>query len=398
MRYVVKTYSNTQQIGRLNIDAPNSAAAQLAAQAQGYSVLSVRPSSRWGIDAFRSKRKFAVLLFCQELLALLDAGMGLVESIEILQSKTREGHASQVLAEVYRFLREGRTFSAALEQQPAAFPTLLVATMRSAERTGDLPQALRRYLSYQRQLTAVRDKVVAASVYPTLLLLVGMVVVFFLLVYVVPRFSKVYEDVGQDRLPALSRWLMQWGLVVNTHLNWLLLGLAAIGALAIYAFSRPALRGALGQYMWRLPRIGEQLRVYQLAQFTRTVAMLLKGGIPLVQTLGMATELLRQPALAAGLGAARQAIAEGRTASDAFRENGLATEVGVRLLVVGERSGELGETMERIAAFYDDEIARTVDWFSRLFEPILMIFIGLLIGGIVVLMYLPIFELAGAIQ
>jgi general secretion pathway protein F len=126
--------------------------------------------------------------------------------------------------------------------------------------------------------------------------------------------------------------------------------------------------------------------------------MLLKGGVPLVTALDMTDSLLPQPALQAGLIKARQMIREGRAVSDAFGVNGLSTEVGTRLLVVGERSGELGEMMERIAVFYDEQISRTVDWASRLFEPVLMVVIGFLIGGIVILMYLPIFELASSLQ
>jgi general secretion pathway protein F len=150
--------------------------------------------------------------------------------------------------------------------------------------------------------------------------------------------------------------------------------------------------------LWQLPAVGEQIRVYQLARFTRTIAMLLKGGIPLVTALDMTDDLLRQPAFKAGLDQAKRAIREGRGVSDTFGTYGLATEVGTRLLVVGERSGELGDVMQRIADFYDEEIARMVEWFSRLFEPVLMILIGGLIGGIVILMYMPIFELASSIQ
>lgn len=138
--------------------------------------------------------------------------------------------------------------------------------------------------------------------------------------------------------------------------------------------------------------------MYQLARFTRTLAMLVNGGIPFVTALDMVRDLLRQAALRQGLDHAAQAIREGRSVSDAFSQHGLATEVGVRLIAVSERSGTLGEGLERIAKLYDDDIARWVDWFARLFEPVLMIAIGLIIGLVVLLMYLPIFELASSIQ
>jgi general secretion pathway protein F len=178
----------------------------------------------------------------------------------------------------------------------------------------------------------------------------------------------------------------------------MLAGTGALLAALVYAATRPALRSALQRWLWRVPHLGQQLRTYQLARFTRTVAMLVKGGVPLVTALDMTGTLLQQPALRAGLQAARNAISEGGALAESFRLHGLATDIGVRLLVVGERAGNLGETMEKIAVFYDEEVAREVDWFSRSFEPILMTLIGCLIGGIVILMYLPIFDLAGNLQ
>lgn len=399
MRVNIKAYRDPGGVTELALDATDITAACRQAETQGYRVISAKASGQWLLSASLFQgRSFQVSLFCQELLALLDAGMGLVESIGILAHKAKQSEARRILTELHRLMGEGRTFSRALEAEPGAFPSLFVATMRASERTGNLAEALRRYLAYHRQLNAMKDKIVAASVYPALLVVVGTLVVVFLMAYVVPRFSRVYEEVGEAHLPLMSRMLMHWGQTVGNHAWALGLFFVVLLAGSIYAFTRPAIRSALERRLWRLPAIGEQLRIYQLARFTRTVAMLLKGGIPLVSALDMTDELLRQPALKAGLGTAKRLIREGKPVSDTFGTQGLATEVGTRLLVVGERSGELGEVMERIASFYDDEIARTVEWFSRLFEPTLMLFIGLVIGGIVILMYLPIFELASSIQ
>jgi general secretion pathway protein F len=398
MRFDLKAYRESEGVILLTLDAADQFAARRAAETQGYRVLSARAAGRFSLQGLFAGQGFSAPLFGQELLALLEAGMGLAEAVAILAAKAKQPEARRILGELQRLVGEGRSFSKALEAVAGAFPPLLVATVRASERTGNLPEALRRYLAYHRQLNGLRDRVVSASIYPLLLIGIGTLVVFFLLGYVVPRFSKVYEDIGEASLPLLSRLLMHWGQAASEHAAALALGCLAAAAGLAYALTRPAVRAALEQRLWRLPALGERLRIYQLARFTRTVAMLLKGGVPLVSALDMTGDLLRQPALQAGLDAARRAIREGRTVSDAFGSHGLATDVGTRLLVVGERSGELGETMEHIAGFYDDEIARSVEWFSRLFEPALMLTIGLLIGGIVVLMYLPIFELASSIQ
>ncbi|MFM9438392.1 general secretion pathway protein F [Janthinobacterium sp. CG_23.3] len=396
MDFNLKVYHPLNGVTRLRCVAADEAGARSKAAEQGMTVLSLSASRlRWRAGG---ASRFKVQLFGQELLALLDAGMGLVEAIAILIAKNRDPEARQVLQRIHVLLLEGQTLSNALAGAPDTFPTLFVATVKASEQTGNLPEALRRYLAYFKQLNSVRDKVVSASIYPALLLAVGALVVVFLLSYVVPRFGSVYADLGTSEVPFLSRLLIEWGGVVKEHGVEMLAGSLALAALAAYLFSRPALKAALQRLLWRLPHLGEQIRTYQLARFTRTVAMLINGGVPLVTALDMTDALLQQPALRAGLQAARTAIREGGALAEAFREHGLATEIGVRLLVVGERGGKLGETMEKIAAFYDEEIARELDWFSKLFEPLLMTFIGCLIGGIVILMYLPIFDLAGNIK
>lgn len=396
MQFHVKAYRASDGITALRLSAANAAEAAKQAESRGYRVISTGRRLAWP-RLGRGRQPFSVALFSQELLALLEAGLSLVETIDILARKSRHAEQKKVLDSVARHLREGLSLSRALEAQRAVFPALYIATVRSSEQTGDLPLALRRYLDYHHQLNAVRSKVVAASVYPALLMALGALVVVFLLGYVVPRFSLVYEDLGRD-LPWMSRMLMRWGQIVGRHTWTIAAGVGAGAALLTWTLARQRVRAALARSFWALPVIGEKVRLYQLARFTRTLAMLLNGGIPFVAALDMVGELLRQPALRDGLGLAARAIREGRTVSDAFAAHGLATEVGVRLLVVGERSGALGQAMERIARLYDDEVARWVDWFAKLFEPLLMIVIGLVIGVIVVLMYLPIFELADTIQ
>jgi general secretion pathway protein F len=172
---------------------------------------------------------------------------------------------------------------------------------------------------------------------------------------------------------------------------------AACAGLAAFTLTRPAARHWLTERVWQIPALGERLRVYQLSRLFRAVAMLLKGGIPMVSALAMVQGLLR-PALRTRLAAAIAGIREGHSTSQALQAQGLTTPVAVRRLQVGERSGRMGDMMDRIANFHDEELARWVEWFTRLFEPLLMAVIGLVIGVIIVLMYLPIFELAGAVQ
>lgn len=393
MRFDVRALGGTQRVS-LQLEAADPVDAADQARLQGLTVLDVRPAGSLGWLARRAR--FPLNLFSRELLALLNSGLALVEALQTLDEKEARPEARKVLGGVLKHLYEGESFSAAISHFPDAFPPLYVATVRAAERTSDLPQALARYVAYQAQVEAVRKKVIAASIYPLLLLIVGGLVALFLLGFVTPRFASIYAD-NLDRLPWASRVLMQWGGFVEAHVvNASLLLLALLGG-AAYAASRPGVRAWGARQLWRLPGLGEPLRVFQLTRFYRTVGMLLSGGIPIVSALEMAGGLL-QPELRLRLASAAAGIREGQPLSQAMARAGLVTPVALRMLQVGEKSGRMGEMMESIATFHEEETSRFVEWFTRLFEPILMTLIGLIIGVIVVMLYLPIFELAGSLE
>jgi general secretion pathway protein F len=286
--------------------------------------------------------------------------------------------------------------SAALAELPANFPPLYIATVSASERTGSIREALGRYVAYQQQIDLLRKKLISASIYPLVLCGAGALVTLFLLGYVVPRFSAIYEDLGSE-LPWASRMLMQWGRGVHEHGFLVLAVLVGAGFGIRHVTSQPSWRAAAGRRLATLPVLGRQMRLYQLARLYRTVGMLLRGGLPAVTSFDMSAGLL-SATLRPALAQATQAVREGQSLASSMERFHLTTPVATRMLRVGERSGNMGEMMERIASFYDDELARTVDTLARLIEPALMAVVGIVIGVIVVLMYFPIFELAGSIR
>ena len=390
MRYRVKALAQGAEPVELQLEAPSEGEVRALAAARGLTVLAVRSAPAGG----RSGR-FPLLLFNQELLALLNAGIPLAEAIDALAEKESRPAVRTVLDDIRGALREGRTLSSALGQAPQAFPDIYVAMVRAAERTSDLVPAIARFIAYRQQLDTLRGKLVSAAIYPVLLLSVGSLVVLFLLGYVVPNFSHVYEDIGGD-LPFMSRLLMQWGQFVQAHA--LLMGTVFVVAVAtlVVLLRRPETSAAIGRALWRSPMLGERLRVFQLARFYRTLGMLLSGGIPVVTALGMVSGLL-SPTLRPGLTAAIARVREGAGFATTLAAQGLATPVALRMLQGGERAGNLGEMLTRAAEFHEEDTARQVEWLTRLFGPLLMLFIGVAIGGIVVLMYLPIFQLAESV-
>lgn len=390
MRYRVKAVGPDSAVVEADFEAATEAEARAQAAARGLAVLSLQRAA-----TARGRSRFPLMLFNQELLALLHAGIPLAEAISALAEKEQRSAVRAVLSHIHTALREGRTLSSALEARPDVFPELYVAMIRAAERTSDLESALARYIAYREQLDTLRGKLVGAAIYPVLLLAVGGLVVLFLLGYVVPRFSHIYEDVGNE-LPWLSQLLLDWGRLVEAHAGTLALVVLLAGVGVALAARSPALWAAAGRQLWRMPMVGARLRVFQLARFYRTLGMLLSGGIPVVSALGMVSGLL-SPALRAGLDTAIVRLREGRGFTATLAEQGLATPVARHMLSVGERAGNLGEMLTRAAAFHEEATAREVEWLTRLFGPLLMLFIGSAIGLIVVLMYLPIFQLAETI-
>ena len=400
MQFHVHALDATQQVVALTLEATSALAAREAAKQRGLTAFSVEQSGRrlhLGVARRLSpKGAFRPTLFSIELLSLLEAGLNLVEALQTLAEKEPVGERQDVLAGMLAAINRGEPFSQAVAAFPQHFSPLYVATIKASERTGNVKEALSRYIAYQEELERVKKKVVSASIYPVILMIVGALVLGFLMFYVVPRFAQVYEDMSHT-LPFFSRLLLSFGSFVGKHMLFLLsLFILAIGGGA-WALSRATVRAKLNQKLWELPAIGERMKTYQLARLYRTAGMLMRAGIPAVRALEMVEELLARH-LRPQLRRARALIEEGHPMSAALGAAALATPVAARMMLVGERSGDMGHMLGEIARFHDDEVARFVDWFTRAFEPVLMAVLGVAVGLVVVLMYMPIFELAGNIK
>ncbi len=395
MQYVVKALRGGEGLTELLLEAADADDAAVMAKAQGYSVIAIKAGQQWAALLPWRKSGFPLTLFSQELAALLDAGLPLLDALEALAEKEEQPAIRKTLTQLISSISEGHTLSYALEQLPTDFPALYVSTVRSSEKTGALSEVLSRYTEYQLKVESVKRKVIHSSIYPVMLAVMGALVVVFLMVVVVPRFGHIYEDIGSD-LPFMSRLMMQWGLFLDAHWRMLLAALGMVVAALVLALTKPGSKAWMAQRLQHTPLLGKRMHLYQMARFYRSLGMLLQGGMPIVAALPLVSGLLHT-SLRERLALAVTSIREGRAFSQAMEEQGLITPLALRLLRVGELTGRMGEMMERIAAFYEDDMSRWTEQFIRLFEPLLMAVVGLVIGTIVVLMYFPIFELAGSL-
>ena len=395
MHFNVLALDSRQQPVALNLEAASAALAADQARAKSLTVISIT-STGWTMALAKRKARFPATLFSMELLSLLEAGLNLVEALQTLSEKEGSGERAEVLTTILAAIHRGEPFSQAVAALPRHFSPLYVATIKAAERTGNVKEALGRYITYQEEIDRVRKKIVSASIYPAILVFVGGLVLAFLMFYVVPRFARVYDDMA-GTLPFFSKLLLAFGSFVGNHIVLILGSAVAVIAFGAWSLSRPQTRAWLNTQLWHVPAVGSRMKVYQLARLYRTTAMLLRAGIPAVRALDMVQGLLAAH-LRPQLVSARKAIEEGKAMSAALGAAGLATPVAARMMVVGERSGDMGHMLAQIARFHDDEVARAIDVFTKAFEPLLMAVLGVAIGGVVVLMYMPIFELAGSIR
>lgn len=376
----------------LRLEAASADEARRLAIVERLEVLSVRS----GGTPWRRKVSFELSLFAQELAELLDAGLSVVEAVDTLGQQQRRPELTQVYDELLRSLREGLTFSAALERMPERFPPLFIGLMRAAEQTSDLNGALQRYLEYSGRLDALRNKVVGALIYPSVLMIVGGGVVVFLLSFVVPRFSAVYKGAGRE-LPLLSSLLLEWGAFASANAKALSIGGILLAAVLVVSVLTAYRNGALERAVALWPAVRNRVHVFRLSRLYLTVGTLLNGGMPLVQALTLARGVVGGRH-GEWLEATVELLRRGGGVAASLEQHSLTTPVASRLLRAGEGTGRMGDIFIRAGRYHDQELGRWVDRFSRLFEPILMAIIGVVVGGIVILLYMPIFDLAGSFR
>lgn len=380
------------------IHAANLEQARQLAADQGLTVLNAAGGARSHPAALRRLLRagaaFDTAPFCQDLATLMEAGLTVKDAVAALAKKEKIPARRQILTRLNDMMGEGSSFSFSLDAA-GCFPALLIATVAASEQTGDLATGLARFAKHQESLRTVRDRVVGACVYPLLLLVVGSVVVVMLLGVVVPRFSRLMDMQGRD-LPLLSQWLMSWGRFADAHPIAPLAILALLVALLIYALAQWQHPDARRRWLARVPGVARVVREFQHLQMYRTAAILTARGIPIHRALALTTDLL-SPVDRERLRQGLTQMREGRSISVALAACGLTDIVAESMLGVAERSGAVSEMLDRVADFYERTLQRNIDLASRLIEPVLMIVFGFVIGGIVLLMYLPIFDLAASV-
>jgi type IV pilus assembly protein PilC len=337
------------------------------------------------------------LLFNQEFATLIKAGLPILQSLEILHKRTEKPGFRSALESIIHDIKGGAALSDAMARHPAYFTPLYTATVRAGEKSGALVDVLKRFTTYQKKMIAVVSKLKLSLAYPAFLVaaLVAVLTLFFL--YVIPNFTKMYSD-QSGTLPALTLLLISFTNMLTSFAPFILAGFVALGIGLSLWKKTDAGRTAIDGLKLRIPLLQALLTQYLMAQITRTLATVLRGGIPLVQALDTTAGVINNRVMARRLSDVRTLVTEGVSLAVAFEQTRLAPDMTVRMIEVGESSGDLPGMLEDVADFYDQEVENRLTAITILIEPVLMLAMGLVMAVIVVALYLPIFEMGSRLK
>ena len=333
-----------------------------------------------------------IVIFTRQFATMIDAGLPLVQCLEILASQQENKVFKKALTEIRQSVEGGLTFAAALKQHPKIFTSLYANMVEAGEAGGILDTILNRLAIYMEKAMALKKKVKSAMIYPSTIVTVAMVVVIFLLVFVIPTFKAMFEGFGAA-LPLPTVIILDLSRLMITYW-YLLLGIPVGLVVGLKMWYKTAAgKLAVDTFMLKTPVFGLLIRKVAVAKFTRTLGTLISSGVAILDGLDITARTAGNKVVERAVLQTRASIAEGKTIAEPLKASGVFPPMVVQMIAVGEQTGALDAMLGKIADFYDEEVDTAVANLTALLEPMLMVFLGVIIGGVVIAMYLPIFKL-----
>lgn len=402
MEFEVRLFDpRAQAVREEALEAPSRAEAEARVTALGFVPLGVRVVSPTRTQSSAGRTRLAaapldIAWWCRELRTLLVAGMTVVEALETLNAQALGAARAAVHATLVERLRQGLALSDAMTAV-GGFPAVLVAGVKAGERTSALVEALDDYLRYHLMLETMRKKVVSAAVYPLVVMSLGGAIVLFLLLYVIPRFSRMYTDL-RGPVSVATRALIEISGVLNQHGVFVALVAASALTLCVVAWRAGLIARAATAASARIGPLQRRIDEFRLAKLYQSLSLLLRGGYALDEALAQCSALGLGDGLTDAVHVAKAALARGERVSKAFGDAGLTDVVTQRLLAVGERTGNFDRVLLTIAERHAENFSTFIERTTRLVEPLLLLTVALVVGGIVVMMYMPVFDIASSIR
>jgi type IV pilus assembly protein PilC len=358
----------------------------------GYHVFSIR--ARGGMGRRRKVKLEPFLIFNQQFLTLIRAGLPILGSLQMLGKIQKSPHFAGQLDDVVNRVKTGEALSGAFEAQ-SGFPVMYTTTLLAGERSGNLQEVLERYVSFQRVTLTLRKKLIGSLIYPCVLLMLVGGLMTFMFTVVVPQFAVLYDQIG-GRLPTMTVWLLAFGKWMQNNILWLVLGLIVAG-FAAYRFSITERgRDFVDGVRVGMPVFGKVWLKYQVALFSRTLSTLLTGGLPLVPSLETSARSISSRRVSRAVGTSIVTVREGKNLADSLAGTGVFPQLATDMITVGEQTGALPQMLNSVAEFFEEDVATALAAALSLIEPIILIVMGVVVVFILISLYLPIFSLGQA--
>ena len=369
---------------------------------KGLYVLSVRPTGALGGLSIRLPKRSSIpsrefLVFNQELATLLKAGMPLVQSLDLLRERVESPVFRAVLDDIHERVRSGSALSDAFGVHESLFPSVYIASLLAGERSGNLDAVLRRFVEYTKIVATVKRKTMSALIYPAILTSLAVVLVAIIVLRVVPAFSDFYSSFGAD-LPLITRIIVGVSDFVRSTFLLIIAGIVAVVVGFTTWVRQPGQKARFDHVILGVPMLGDVARKFATSQMARTLATLLGGGLPLVNALDIAAKSIGNQYIAGQLAIVSARVREGESLAAALDARGVFPPVSVKMAEVGESTGALQEMLNTVADFFDEEIATNMDRFVTIIEPTLLVVMGIVIAGLLLALYMPLFQLSSVLN
>jgi type IV pilus assembly protein PilC len=338
-----------------------------------------------------------VIIFCRQFSTMIDAGLPIIQCLDILYSQQDNKTFKRMLKEIKESVEGGATLAESLKKYPDQFDDLFINMVAAGEAGGILDTILKRLSGYMEKAAKLKSQVKGAMIYPTITIIVAIIVVAVILVFVIPVFQEMFTDFGSE-LPTFTTMVVEASNFTKRNIVYI------IGAVIIFIFAfRRTYKTEKGRvfidkWMLRLPLFGILLKKVAVAKFTRTMGTMLTSGVAILEALDIVAKTAGNKVIESAVYDVRTGIAEGRTMADPLLETDVFPAMVCQMIAVGESTGALDQMLEKIADFYDEQVDQAVENLTSMIEPFMLVFLGVTIGGLVIAMYLPIFKMAGAIS
>jgi len=340
-----------------------------------------------------------VVVFARQFSTMIDAGLPLVQCLDILSGQAENPAFKKIIKEVQLDVEGGATFADALKKHPKAFDSLFCNLVAAGEIGGVLDVVMTRIAAYLEKADKLKAQVKGAMVYPASILVVAVIVLSILLVWVIPIFEKMFKEFGGGKLPAPTQFVISISHWAQTNILFIIAGAFLLGCLwKFYIRKDPKMIEITDDIFLKSPVFGPLIRKVAVARFTRTLGTMVSSGVPILEALDITARASGNKTVEKAIYRARISISEGKSIAEPIQKSGVFPNMVCQMINVGEQTGALDTMLGKIADFYDDEVDTAVKALTSLLEPVMMVILGGLIGGMVISMYLPIFEMAGNIK